>query len=379
MKVAFYAPLKAPTHPVPSGDRTIARDLWENFSLRGHDCLLLSEFRSRWFYQTPLGWARAAAHLASAAARAARFKPDIFFTYHNYYKAPDPIGPALSLLRNRPYVLYEASHAESPRRRPATAPGYYLTRGAIGRAAHVFSNMTDDAPELRRLLPSERLSIVVPAVDCGSFRPDPAARERWRRKHGVGAVEPLVACVAMLRGDRKAAGVRFLIETLGELRRAGHRPRFALAGGGESFDEIKRLAEGTLNGNGASLLLGPVGRGEVAELLRAADVFAFPGIDEGFGLVYLEAQASGLPVVAFRDGGVPDAVEDGATGLLTPPMDRAAYARALASLFQDPALRGRMGEAARRRMTLRHHTRDNYGAVVRRCEEIVESWRLSHE
>lgn len=369
MRVAFYAPLKSPRHPSPSGDRTIARGLWDAFAARGHECLLLSEFRSRWFYRSPLKTAAAAGHLAAAAARAARFKPDLFFTYHLYYKAPDPVGAPLSALLRRPYVVYEASHAESPRSRASTTAGYHLARWALARADHAFTDMADDVKDLERVLPRARLSHIPPSVDAGLFRPDARRRAAWRRERGIGPDELVVACAAMARDERKTAGVRFLIESFGALAARGVAARLVHAGGGDNLPGLRALAKEVLGPS--ALLLGTVGREEMAALMSGADLFAFPGIDEGFGLVYLEAQASGLPVAAFRDGGVPDAVTHGEGGLLTPPGDHAAYEEALARLLGDAALRARLGAAGRARALARHDPAANYGSVVARCESVV--------
>lgn len=369
MKVAFYAPLKSPRHPSPSGDRTIARGLWDAFVARGHECLLLSEFRSRWFYRSPLRAASAAGHLAAAAARAARFQPDLFFTYHLYYKAPDPIGAPLSALLRKPYAVYEASHAESPRARWSTAPGYHLARWALARAGHAFSGMSDDRLDLGRVLPGSRISHVPPSVDARHFRPDAARRARWRRERGIGADETVVACVGMARDERKTASVRLLIETLDALDRRGVRARLVHAGGGERLPELRALAARRLGSS--AILTGPLERDEVAELLCGADIFAFPGVDEGFGLVYLEAQASGLPVVALRDGGVSDAVTHGEGGLLAPPDVPGAFAAELERLIVDAGLRARLGAAGRLRAVTRHDPAANYGAVVARCEALV--------
>jgi len=89
---------------------------------------------------------------------------------------------------------------------------------------------------------------------------------------------------------------------------------------------------------------------ELDRLYDQADIFAMTSIDhrhsvEGFGLVYLEAAAHSLPVVAHAVGGVAEAVVDGVTGLLVPPADRPALSAAFARLIADPALRGRLGAA----------------------------------
>jgi glycosyltransferase involved in cell wall biosynthesis len=93
-------------------------------------------------------------------------------------------------------------------------------------------------------------------------------------------------------------------------------------------------------------MLGRVDRADLPAIYSAADVFAFPGLDEPIGMVYLEAQACGLPVVAFDNAGVSEVVATGVTGLLVAPGDVGALADALVRLGQDPALREEMSRAA---------------------------------
>ncbi len=91
---------------------------------------------------------------------------------------------------------------------------------------------------------------------------------------------------------------------------------------------------------------GVLGEAAVAERLAAADLFVWPAINEAFGMALLEAQASGLAVVAGNSGGVGDVVADGTTGLLTPPGDANAFALAVRTLRADPARRAALGAAA---------------------------------
>jgi glycosyltransferase involved in cell wall biosynthesis len=91
-------------------------------------------------------------------------------------------------------------------------------------------------------------------------------------------------------------------------------------------------------------------RRDVARLLAAADVYAMPSWEEPFGLVYLEAMAMKRPVVALRNGGTPEVVEHGSSGLLATPRDEGELAAHLLTLLRDPALRTRMGEHGRRRV-----------------------------
>jgi glycosyltransferase involved in cell wall biosynthesis len=91
-------------------------------------------------------------------------------------------------------------------------------------------------------------------------------------------------------------------------------------------------------------------RRDVPRLLAASDIYSMPSFEEPFGLVYLEAMAMKRPVVALDNGGTPEVVEHGTTGLLSPPRDAAALAANILTLVRDPALRARMGEAGWRRV-----------------------------
>jgi glycosyltransferase involved in cell wall biosynthesis len=101
----------------------------------------------------------------------------------------------------------------------------------------------------------------------------------------------------------------------------------------------------------------------MAGVLSAADLFAFPGIRESLGMVYLEAQSVGLPVAAFDNGGIAEVVGRDETGFLTPPFDDAAFRAAVARLLDDRDLRRSMGEQAEARVRLRHDLSVNYAKV----------------
>jgi glycosyltransferase involved in cell wall biosynthesis len=94
----------------------------------------------------------------------------------------------------------------------------------------------------------------------------------------------------------------------------------------------------------------PGSRTDIPELMRGFDVFVLPSIAEGTPVTILEAMASGLPVVASKVGGIPEVVEEGATGLLVPPSDAQARADALAIYARDPALAASHGMAGRQRV-----------------------------
>jgi phosphatidylinositol alpha-1,6-mannosyltransferase len=129
----------------------------------------------------------------------------------------------------------------------------------------------------------------------------------------------------------------------------------AIAGSGRDRARLaKRAARAGLGDR--FHLLGRVSDEDLAPVYAAADVFAmccrerWGGLEaEGFGIVFVEAAASGVPAVAGRSGGAWEAVDDGSTGFVVDPLDAGAIAAALERLLADPALRRRMGEAARTR------------------------------
>ena len=99
------------------------------------------------------------------------------------------------------------------------------------------------------------------------------------------------------------------------------------------------------------------------QLYRSADIFAFPGIEEGLGMVYLEGQAAGLPVVACQGWGASEVVRHGETGLLSSPEDGKQFEDHLVRLLTDGVLRRQMGAAAARHVARRHDLEQNYQEV----------------
>jgi glycosyltransferase involved in cell wall biosynthesis len=187
-------------------------------------------------------------------------------------------------------------------------------------------------------------TFLTPGALRSSFSSAPFARERKPHDHVV------ILTVGRLH-PRK--GQLFIIEALQALPAAQRAAvEYWLVGGNSKENYEKRLREAAAASGLAVRFCGNVADDELARLYDRADIFAMTSIDhkhsvEGFGLVYLEAAAHGLPVVAHAVGGVPEAVADGVTGLLVPPKDRPALTAAFARLIDDPALRGRLGAAGR--------------------------------
>jgi len=122
-----------------------------------------------------------------------------------------------------------------------------------------------------------------------------------------------------------------------------------IVGDGPEFGNLVRLS-GELQLDDSVTLYGAIpDDGDVRRHFAEADIFCLPSLQEGFGIVFLEAMAAGIPIVAARAGAVPEVVPEGEVGWLVPPADPPALAEALLALLRDPAMRRRMGTSGRRR------------------------------
>jgi len=192
-----------------------------------------------------------------------------------------------------------------------------------------------------------RLQRLAPAVDAAAFRPGLGAE----RRAALGLTDrPVIVCVSRLM-PRKGQDV--LIRALPAVRRKVPDAALLLVGGGPSRDRLRSLVE-TLGLAESVVLTGSVPWPQLPSYYCAGDVFAMPcrtrlgGVDvEGLGIVFLEAAACGLPVVAGDSGGAPDAVRDTETGYVVDGRDVPALAERLVGLLADPVAAQAMGAAGR--------------------------------
>lgn len=367
MRIAFYCPNKPLGHPEPSGDQSIARGLVQALESEGHGVREMSTFRARWFWAQRGGIRQAALGCVEALRRSLAWRPHLWLTYHTYYKAPDVIGPWLSRLLRIPYVLFQPMYGTRRRRDAKTRPGFYLNRFALRSAWLAVTNNGNDRAALERIIPRERVAHLAPGIFPEMFSRDDAAGRAVRTRYGVADKDRLVLAVARFRPGVKWESLRFLFRSLSLLDAVGLSMRLVVVGDGPLETSVRREASEGLGGR--VVFPGRVPRRELYAYYSAADLFAFPGIGESLGMVYLEAQACGLPVVALREGGVDQVVADGATGVLVPERDPARYAEAVSTLMREEGLRRAMGREAAR--FVRRHR--NLHRQARYLSELLES------
>lgn len=337
---------------------------------RGHSLRIASSLRTRWIYWKPWAYIRLWFEQKRLKRVCADTIPDLWLTYHSYYKGPDVLGPSVSRQAGVPYVIFQGIYSTKQRRDYRTRPGYRLNTRALQAARHVFTNKSVDYTNLKRLLPAERITYVAPGIYPREFQYDPEARTELRNRWQVGA-DPVIFSAAMFRPDVKTEGLSWMIETCGRLLQGGRHFYLVIAGEGSQRSKLERLAQKHLPDR--VRLVGKVDRSDMHRYYSAADVFVFPGIGESLGMVYLEAQSCGLPVVAFDNAGVPEVVRDQVTGFLEPMDARESFICAIDRLLSDGDLRHQMGQAARAYVRSTHDLNKNYRDMEKVLIRIVQS------
>ena len=356
MKLAFYAPMKPPCHPVPSGDRAIARLTLRALKLAGCAPETLSTLRVFDAAGSPAAQADLTARARAEAERLiAALRPDppaAWLTYHCHYKAPDLIGPAVAQALEIPYLVAEPSI--SPRRRHGPWARFArASEAALARADRLFWTTARDLPALLAAGHGDKLVHLPAFLDPGPPVPPRAARAPLR-----------LLAVGMMRPGAKVESWRRLAAGLERLD--GDWELTAVGGGGESA-AVRAMLRAASPRAARVRFLGTVDNPETVRAhCEAHDLLVWPGVDEGVGMVWLEAQAAGLPVVAEDgpaaraalgvdsgrgDSGGGDSVRAAPGGRLAPPDDPAALA---AAVRDAAARRAELSAGARAHIEARH-------------------------
>lgn len=309
----------APAHP-SADDSTLAYPVW-----RGP---------RRYLWPTPSTRRALRSAIAEHGASVAVFMAPAPLT---------PLGPALGV----PWAV--CSHG-AELVLPSRVPGLRRVFAVVlRRADRLFAVSDYTATALRRLLGHDGppIGLVRNGVDLDRFHPGvdaSAVRERF----GFASA-PVIVTVGRLV-PRK--GQDQLIRALPKVRAAVGDVRLLIVGGGRDRHRLERLAR--RHGGGAVAFAGSIAWDDLPAHYRAGTVFAHPnrsrwaGLEqEGFGVVFLEAQACGVPVLAGHSGGSPEALADGVTGLLVDGRDVDQIAAALIAMLQPASVAATMGAAAR--------------------------------
>jgi phosphatidyl-myo-inositol dimannoside synthase len=237
-----------------------------------------------------------------------------------------------------PYAVFVYGY-EIRRRRRRRAISRLLRHARLVVACSEFTRATAQALGVA----PERTRVLYPGVDATRFTAD-------TRHPTPGTLLSVSRLADMYKGHDT------VIRALPLVRAKVPHARYVIAGGGPLRDYLARVATGESVADSVELL-GDVTDDALLDLYRSADLLLTlsresptAGGAEGFGIVCLEAAACGIPVVAGRSGGLPDAVLDGVTGILVDPHDLGAAAEAIVSLLKDPARARAMGEAGRKRV-----------------------------
>ncbi|WP_404426565.1 glycosyltransferase family 4 protein [Thalassospira australica] len=308
----------------------MARLLCDALSYAGHDIDIASRLRSRVGYGNVLRQSQIAELASKLTARllrqyqnGTRKRPDIWFTYHLYYKAPDWIGPIIANALDIPYVVAEASYAPKRAKGP-WAQSHAAVEYALRRADAVFSLNRADMKCLVPLCGQDRLHYLPPfthtenwhAADRGMLDPDLPVQ---------------LVTTAMMRPGDKLQSYELLAKALGKLNTRNIKNwHLTVIGDGPARAEVENAFARNAIADDQLDFAGLCDTDRTRILLARSDMFVWPAINEAYGMALLEAQAAALPVLVGDCGGVSGIVENGETGWLVPVGDIDAFANRLA-------------------------------------------------
>jgi len=353
MRIAFYAPMKSPDHPTPSGDRRMARLLVSALQKAGHVVDIPSHLRAYDGQGDPnhqseikVDGDRQAMGLLDAYNDYMRPRPDIWFTYHLFYKAPDWVGPRIAGALEIPYVVAEASHA--PKRAGGDWDlGHRAVLNAIAMASLIIGFNESDAACVRDVAGDHTPIVTIPPfIEIQPYAMALDERQTYRSmaagQYNIPPDQLWLLTVAMMRHGDKLESYRQLGQALANLK---DRPwQLIVVGDGEAKTEV----QATLGAVADRITwLGVQQNEALAGIYAACDVYVWPAVREAYGMAFIEAQAAGLPVIGARTGGVPGVVHEPHSGVLVEPDDMDSFTAALAGLLDDEEKRLAMGRAAK--------------------------------
>ena len=280
--------------------------------------------------------------------------PALWFSYHPYDKSPDWLGEIVTRELGIPLVTAEPC-------KTGAAGDWDIwrqeSRRIIGQATMNIVMTHADREFLAGFVPDERVTWLDPFVDADLLVSAPPAAD-WPQRAGCRLLT-----VGMMRAGAKMESYEALSQALAGLTHLDWS--LLIVGGGPGEEQVRAMFAPF---GDRVRLAGVLAPEQVLATMEAADILAWPGCREAYGMVYLEAASRGVPSVALRNMGVPRVVEHERTGLLADPADPGSYAQALRRMILDRSLRERLSQGARR-FALEERSGD-YAA--KRLREIID-------
>lgn len=345
--------MKSPNHATPSGDREIARLTLKALTGAGFQPFVVSELRTL----DVKGDAALQGNLVTRAnAEATRLcevhrkdPPHLWFTYHCHYKAPDLLGPRLSEVFGIPFVISEPSI--SIKRRDGAWSGFaVLSESAIDRADRLFWTTSRDRPALEAQGHATKMAQLPAFIEVSA----PVQRA------APASGQPLqLLAVAMMRPGDKVESYRRLAAALDHVEPDW---RLSIVGDGTARAEVQAMFARFAP---RVSFLGQIEQANaIAAAYAKADLFVWPGVGEGVGMVYLEAQAAGLPVIAEDHAAPSELVGE----VCVPAGDARAFGAALSRMVEKEVY-----DAASRAAYNLVKTRHSLPAASRMLRETLKS------
>jgi phosphatidylinositol alpha-1,6-mannosyltransferase len=280
------------------------------------------------------------------------------------------IAMALKQLYGLPYVVYchgeEITQSDRFRYQPRVRGRIYKNAdGVVAASEFARQNL------LRIGIPEERIRKITPGVDVQKYSSG-CSKEELSRSYGLDGKIVLLTVARLV--PRK--GHRLVLEALGGICRQNPNVHYAIVGTGPEASRLRQVVQEKNLGDKVTFF-GHVSDAQLADFYNLCDVMVMPnrqegnGDVEGFGMVFLEANAAGKPVIGGKTGGAAEAIAEGITGLLVDPDDPQDLARALCQLVSDRELRERLGRAGSTRARLEFDWATRAGALERINQEIL--------
>jgi len=326
----------------------MAKLLFSSLQSQGHEVKLVSRFKSREpegieerQKQLQLQGEQVCKKLIREFSTIGNWRPDLWFTYHMFYKAPDLIGPKVSAALKIPYVVAEASH--SPKRaRGRWSLFHDEVEKTISHADLIIGMNSNDHAAIKQIINHDtRYEELRPflKINKNCKKNKITDRRYLEKKHKLPLDSIWLLTVGMMRDGDKFASYKVLSEALTKIN-TNKNWDLIIIGDGPLRTEVEKLFSKKI------VFTGQLTSNQLQKYYSSADIFLWPAINEAYGMALLEAQSSGMPAVAGDSGGVGDILRDNETGFLSRQGDADNFADKTSTLIDNLELRRNMSRHA---------------------------------